>query len=214
MATESNPYLALLGGLLGFASTSDGGQQQQTQTNDPWWAAAPYLQQNLATNQQLQNHYLQNPFSAEQKAAYQNSADVLANNRANSGNFNQIASNFMGSKGGKMAAMPGLLSDTKAAPIDFKAMNPYQSGLLSAPGEVTPATAPVPTLQPNQLDALKTQLNNLAQDLRKPTDAVMDAGRSLPGGNNSPVGTAIAPFLNPVRTVDNIGNGIAKVFGW
>lgn len=106
----------IAGGLLGAKAGED---TTTTSSKDPWGPAQQYLKDNLATNAAMQKHYQANPFSTEQKAAYQNMANVLANNQANVPNFNQIASNFMGSKGGRMAPMPGLLSGTQAPAIDF-----------------------------------------------------------------------------------------------
>ena len=123
--------LPYAGAALGAAASKD---TTQTQTTDkaPWKEAQPYLLQQLAQNNALQQYYANNPFSAGQKAAYQGQADVLANNMANVENFNQIASNFMGSNRGKMAAMPGLLSNTKATPIDFDSLVKGTSGALAS----------------------------------------------------------------------------------
>lgn len=119
------------GGLLDWAANNKGlvgaglgalaGTQSQTQSSnrDPWGPAQQYLRDNLATNARMQDYYQANPFSDQQKQAYQHQANVLANNNANMPNFNQMASNFMNSRGGKLAPMPGLLSDTKAPEIDW-----------------------------------------------------------------------------------------------
>lgn len=105
-----------LGGLLGGLAGQD---TTTTASKDPWGPAQPYMKANLIQNALMQDHYAKDPFSADQKAAYQNQANTLANNQANVPNFNQIASNFMASKHGQMAAMPSLLSGTQAAPIDW-----------------------------------------------------------------------------------------------
>jgi len=60
----------LVGGLLGGmgGGSSQGGTT--TQSRDPWAAAQPWMQQNIATGQNLQNYYAQNPFNAQQLGAY------------------------------------------------------------------------------------------------------------------------------------------------
>ena len=58
----------LLGGLLGGKDK----QQSQTQTNEPWAPAQPYILDNLKREQQLQNYYQQNPFNPQQIQGYSN----------------------------------------------------------------------------------------------------------------------------------------------
>jgi hypothetical protein len=41
-------------------------------TKEPWAEAVPWLKQNLAQGQELQNQYMANPFSPQQKQAYAN----------------------------------------------------------------------------------------------------------------------------------------------
>lgn len=60
---------ALAGGLLG----GDDSESSQTQKREPWAAAQPWLQNNIAFGQQLQNQYMDNPFSPQQQAALSNS---------------------------------------------------------------------------------------------------------------------------------------------
>lgn len=64
---------AALGGLLGGGSS---GGQTQTQSRDPWSAAVPWLSANLGLGQNLQKYYQQNPFSEQQKQAYDNSFNM------------------------------------------------------------------------------------------------------------------------------------------
>lgn len=59
---------SLLGGLMG--GSSSGGST--TQNKNPWAAAVPWLQANLATGQNLQGYYQANPFNGIQQAAYGN----------------------------------------------------------------------------------------------------------------------------------------------
>jgi hypothetical protein len=67
----------------------------------------------------MQEYYRQNPFSSEQKTAYQGLLNSVANGQANVPGLLQNASNFGKSSRGKMPAMQGLLSGTQAAPIDW-----------------------------------------------------------------------------------------------
>ena len=104
------------GGLLGALAGKD---TTTSASKDPWGPAQPYLKDNLAQNAAMQEHYRLNPFSNEQKAAYQGLLDTNANNQANAPIMQANANNFMQSKRGSMPAMQGLLSGTKAAPIDW-----------------------------------------------------------------------------------------------
>ena len=88
-------------------------------SKDPWGPAQSYLKDNLAQNAAMQQYYSANPFSNEQKSAYQGQADAYANNMANMPAMQGNANSFMQSNRGKMPAMQGLLSGTKAAPIDW-----------------------------------------------------------------------------------------------
>ena len=58
---------SILGGLLGKKSKPSA----QTTEVTPWGPAQDWMKQNIATGQQLQNHYQQNPFNATQRQAYQ-----------------------------------------------------------------------------------------------------------------------------------------------
>lgn len=117
---KDNPTLAKLGGAaLGAASAKDT-QTTASQSKDPWSQAQPYLIDNLKTNAAMQDYYRANPFSNEQKTAYQGLLNTVANNAANSAPMMANANNFMQSSRGKMPAMQGLLTGTQAAPIDWK----------------------------------------------------------------------------------------------
>lgn len=116
---KDNKGLAQLGGgLLGALAGKDT-TTSATSSKDPWGPAQSYLKDNLATNAAMQKYYQANPFSNEQKSAYQGQADAYANNMANMPAMQANANNFMQSKRGSMPAMQGLLSGTKAAPIDW-----------------------------------------------------------------------------------------------
>jgi hypothetical protein len=69
-------------GVVGNALTSDrnGGAGTQTQSKEPWAAAQPWIMNNLAQGQNLQNAYTAQPFNALQQQAYgnqQNQSDYM-----------------------------------------------------------------------------------------------------------------------------------------
>jgi hypothetical protein len=112
-----NPTLAKLGGAaLGALA---GGDTTTSSQKDPWGPAQPYLKENLQRNSAMQDYYAKNPFSTEQKTAYQGLLDTLANNQANAGNMQGMANSFMGSNRGLLSNMPTFSQGTKAAPIDW-----------------------------------------------------------------------------------------------
>ena len=115
---DNKTLVQLGGGLLGALAGKDT-TTSATSSKDPWGPAQSYLKDNLATNAAMQQYYQANPFSNEQKSAYQGQADAYANNMANLPAMQANANNFMQSKRGSMPAMQGLLSGTKAAPIDW-----------------------------------------------------------------------------------------------
>lgn len=108
----------LAGAGLGALASKDA-QTTASSSKDPWGPAQSYLKDNLATNAAMQEHYRANPFSTEQKTAYQGLLNTQANNNANVPLLLANAGNFGQSSRGKMPAMQGLLSGTQAAPIDW-----------------------------------------------------------------------------------------------
>ena len=66
--------VSLIGGGLGLLSggSKNGGAGASSSERTPWAPAAPYLQDNLKTNSDLQKFYQQNPFNAQQKTGLQN----------------------------------------------------------------------------------------------------------------------------------------------
>lgn len=98
-----------VGGLMG--GSSQGGTQ--TQDRSPWAAAQPWLKDNIAQGQKLQNFYSANPFNSLQQGAYGN---ILAGN------------DYLNS------AVPGLLSQF-SQPVGFNRANPN----ARAPGAQMPA---------------------------------------------------------------------------
>ena len=132
--TDAGKFLAdnkwagqLAGGLLGAAGSGDK-TTSATSTKDPWGPAQPYLLDNLKQNKEMQDYYRANPFSDQQKTAYQGVFDANANGQANVANMLGMASNFGQSNRGLLGPMPQFTSGTKAAPIDW---TKYQNiGLL------------------------------------------------------------------------------------
>ena len=76
------PWGAVAGAVVGAvankalapSASSGGGAGTTTNTKEPWAAAAPWIQQNLAQGQQLQQQYTDQPFSQAQQQAYTNQA--------------------------------------------------------------------------------------------------------------------------------------------
>ena len=106
----------LAGGLLGAAA---GGDTTTTASKDPWKPAQPFLADNLVRNQKMQDYYAANPFSDEQKTAYQGLLNTNANGMANAAPMMGMANNFMNSRGGKMAPMPQFVSGVTAPQVDW-----------------------------------------------------------------------------------------------
>jgi hypothetical protein len=107
---------SIIGAIGGAAASKDTTTSAQ---KDPWGPAQSYLKDNLATNAAMQKYYQANPFSQEQKTAYQGLLNTNANGISNAGNYNQIAQNFMGSNRGLMGQMPTLNSGVNAPAIDW-----------------------------------------------------------------------------------------------
>lgn len=62
---------AVVGGVMG-GGDSGGGAGTTTATKEPWAEAAPWLKDNIAMGQSLQNQYASNPFNTQQLAALGN----------------------------------------------------------------------------------------------------------------------------------------------
>ena len=65
-------WIAAIAGLAGSALASSGSGDSATQSKEPWGKVQPWLEDNIATGQQLQNYYAQNPFNSIQQGAINN----------------------------------------------------------------------------------------------------------------------------------------------
>lgn len=159
----------LLGGLLGARQSGDS-TQTQTANKDPWAAAQPWMKDNLAQGQQIQKYYQQNPFSEQQKTAYQNLFNGVDNfNQHTAPGLMAFANNGMNSSyqrqtGGAPGSVAGYGGEVQpggvrnsgqagafsAAPsqaigqVDWAKMNPYTNGGITAPvATANPISRPV-----------------------------------------------------------------------
>lgn len=100
----------VLGGLLGGSSASSGGGSTQTATKEPWAEAAPWLKNQIAQGQQLQNYYQKTPFNSQQQTAYGNTFADLDNFRSQTApGLMQFANNAMtGSYQRQPVSRPGM----------------------------------------------------------------------------------------------------------
>jgi hypothetical protein len=73
---------SIIGGGIGLLSSMGNKSQNTTQDKSPWASAAPWMQQNIARGQQLQDFYAKNPFSQGQQTAYGNQAALGNSYRA------------------------------------------------------------------------------------------------------------------------------------
>lgn len=69
------PLISTMAGALLGGGSSGGGTQ--TQTNEPWAPAQPWLQNQITTGQNLQNYYQSHPLNSMQQQGYQNMAANL-----------------------------------------------------------------------------------------------------------------------------------------
>lgn len=114
---KDNPTLAKLGGAaLGALAGQDTTTSKQT---DPWAPAQPYLKANLERNQGMQDYYAANPFSDQQKTAYQGLLNTLQNNQSNAPVMQGIANSFMGSNRGLLGGVPQFTQGATAPVIDW-----------------------------------------------------------------------------------------------
>ena len=113
---KDNPTLAKLAmGALGAAASGD---TKTSLSKDPWGPAQPYLLQNLAQNQAMSDYYNKNPFSQEQKNAYQGLLNTVANSQAAGNGLLSMAQNFGQSRRGVMPQF-GPLGSAQAPAINW-----------------------------------------------------------------------------------------------
>lgn len=98
-----NAGVAIGGALLGSMNSGESGGASQSQNKEPWAPAQPWLMQNLLQGQALQNRYTAEPFSPQQRAAYDNS---------------YAQSDYM------RGLIPGLLGQMQKQPVGFDPANP------------------------------------------------------------------------------------------
>ncbi len=117
---------AVVGGLM-----SDGGGGQQTATQEPWSAAAPWLRQQLEQGQKLQAYYQQNPWNNLQQTAYQNTFSDIDNFRSSMApGLMDFANRLMGTNYSRGGTRPmGNMQQTK--PQAMSGLLSAMSGLLS-----------------------------------------------------------------------------------
>jgi hypothetical protein len=119
-------------------TSKGGGGGGSTASKDPWGPAAPWLEKNLQTGQDLQNYYQQNPFNDMQKTAYQN--QFSQNDRFNNELFPAL-----------MQQMGGLLGPNFQMPASYKpgGAQAQQAGLLAAAPQTGPNGQPAQYANPS-----------------------------------------------------------------
>lgn len=106
---------ALVGGAASLLSSSGGGESSST-SKEPWADAAPWIRENIAQGQQLQNHYSQSPFNSLQQSGMQGllSNYEHQNSQVIPGLLNfangLMGTNYQRSLGPGRAQTPGLLA--------------------------------------------------------------------------------------------------------
>lgn len=89
-----SPYAGIIGAGLGALSSKDQ-TQTATSTKDPWGPAQQWIKDNMAAGQALQKNYTDNPFSDQQKTAYNNLGGLLNSANANNGNMSDFINRQM-----------------------------------------------------------------------------------------------------------------------
>ena len=158
-------------GVVGSAMTKDSSGGSTTQTKDPWSKVQPWLEDNIATGQQLQNYYAQNPFNSIQQGAINNQlsdydtyrnaimpglmgfANKLMGTNYQRGNATGTSTNNAGLLSGTSAGQSGsqgLLGSSGAFPTSFSVPAQQTSGvnfnalnpLYKDPNAVEPSHVP------------------------------------------------------------------------
>lgn len=131
---------SVVGGLFG---SEGGGGQQQSQSREPWAAAAPWLRKQLEDGERLQGYYQQNPFNPQQQVGYQNLLSGYDNYSQNiAPGLMSLANHFIGNgyqrQGGSGSGLAGT--------------NPYARASVGAVSQGIPqGGAATPFIQPLQM---------------------------------------------------------------
>ena len=157
---------ALLGGLLGGKDS----QQTQSATKTPYGPATGWLDANIADGQALQNYYKQNPFSAGQTQALNNS--------------NQFSNQFRNTSNSLMGQMSNPQyfdrNNQNARPQAYD----FTGGAAQfAPQPTTQAAQTTPQAMVNPWDAINRQ--RLATPQQKPVAGLLSSGG---GGQGESIG--------------------------
>ena len=209
--------VSLIGGGLGLLSggSKNGGAGASSSERTPWAPAAPYLQDNLKTNSDLQNFYQQNPFNSQQKTGLQNTltdADHFRSsvapglmgfaNGAMGSNYQRQTGGAPGSGAGyggdrRTMTRPAAITPTNQGPfstaptgqafgqIDWNAANPFSAQNKPA-APATPAAAAVPPEYKAMLDEWLLRQRQAQEDMYRGAGAAGGDGSGGGGG----VGTA------------------------
>lgn len=174
MESIAGPVIgSVVGGLFG----SDGGGQQQSQSREPWAAAAPWLKKQLEDGQNLQGYYQQNPFNPQQQVGYQNLLSGYDNYSQNiAPGLMSLANHFIGSgyqrQGGSGSGLAGT--------------NPYGRASNGAVSQGIPqGGAATPFIQPLQMQygTIDWNAQNPYRNELKPAPAQTTTGNQ--GGQQS-----------------------------
>ena len=143
-------WIGALVGLAGTALSSSGSGDSATQSKEPWSKVQPWLEDNIATGQQLQNYYAQNPFNSIQQGAINNQlsdydtyrnaimpglmgfANKLMGTNYQRGNATGASTNNAGLLSGTstgQSGAQGLLSSSGAFPTSFSVPAQQTSGV-------------------------------------------------------------------------------------
>lgn len=181
-------------GVVGSAMLAPDGGQTSTASKEPWEDAAPWIRDNIATGQQLQQHYQQNPFNQIQQQGMQGllSGYQHQNEQVIPGMLG-FANRLMGTNYQRQptSGSGGLLS----APSQ-----PVQQPAAQQPMQMQPQSAPMFTPPPMQAQGPMdfNQLNPLYKD-----PAAVTPPTPIPEGEQ--FRTAMADALFPQSSNGGIG---------
>jgi hypothetical protein len=172
------PWGAVAGAVVGSVANAalkddgggGGGGGGSSVSKEPWSAAAPWLQNNIAQGQQLQAQYLANPFSATQQRAY-------GQQFANSDYMRSLMEAVNSQAGGNRPfnrGSPGMVPQRYNLPSSRPGMQ--NMGLGPSYGNVAsifgaPQAAPVP-VQPQPVQQQPQVLNFSTQQLDELREAL------------------------------------------